>query len=196
MHTHTKPGAIEMLHDRGSTYEFTNIVKELETAGVLFSDKRYTFDFTNIEKPYETYTGLNVRLRYFLRVTVTRNYAPNLVSEQDIVVQTTTEGPTENTTIKMEVGGWVSVSVCVCVCVYLSSSPLLFLLQNRVSTRTHARTHTDTHTHTHTHRSASKTASTSSLNLTSRSTTSRTSFWARFISCWCGSRLSIWNWLS
>ena len=99
-------GAIEMLHDRGNVYEFTNLVKELgkkdlnppthppptyassyashlpftyppthpptlthaETAGVLFSDKQYSFDFAaTVDKPYETYTGLNVRLRYFLR---------------------------------------------------------------------------------------------------------------------------------
>lgn len=46
-----------------------------------------------MDKPYETYTGLNVRLRYFLRVTMTTKtaYVPNLVAEQDLLVQTTTE---------------------------------------------------------------------------------------------------------
>lgn len=55
--------------------------------------QRYPFDFPTVDKPYETYTGLNVRLRYFLRVTVTTKsaYVPNLVAEQDLLVQTTTE---------------------------------------------------------------------------------------------------------
>lgn len=116
-----------MFHERGTVYEFANLVKELETAGVLYSDKvsvyarthasciclqpyiyihihtnphpngtrtqQYPFDFPTVDKPYETYTGLNVRLRYFLRVTVTTKtaYVPNLVAEQDLLVQTTTE---------------------------------------------------------------------------------------------------------
>jgi hypothetical protein len=92
-----------MLHDRTSLYEFTNLVKELETAGVLFSDKQYSFDFATVDKPYDSYTGLNVRLRYFLKVTVTRQYAPNLLAEQELVVQSTTEPPASHSSIKMEV---------------------------------------------------------------------------------------------
>ena len=33
--------------------------------------QRYAFDLSHAEKPYESYNGLNVRLRYFVRVTVT-----------------------------------------------------------------------------------------------------------------------------
>ncbi|TFJ80769.1 hypothetical protein NSK_007946 [Nannochloropsis salina CCMP1776] len=97
-------GAIEMLQDRGPVHEFTSLVKELDTAGVLFSDKQYTFDFATVDKPYDSYTGLNVRLRYFLKVTVTRQYAPNLVAEQELVVQSTTQVPESHSSIKMEVG--------------------------------------------------------------------------------------------
>ncbi|GAB5036556.1 vacuolar protein sorting 26 [Nannochloropsis oceanica] len=97
-------GAIEMLNDRTSTYEFTSLVKELETAGVLYSDKQYSFDFATVDKPYDSYTGLNVRLRYFLKVTVTRQYAPNILAEQELVVQSTAEPPPSQSSIKMEVG--------------------------------------------------------------------------------------------
>jgi len=97
------PSLRQMLHDRTSLYEFTNLVKELETAGVLFSDKQYSFDFATVDKPYDSYTGLNVRLRYFLKVTVTRQYAPNLLAEQELVVQSTTEPPASHSSIKMEV---------------------------------------------------------------------------------------------
>lgn len=92
-----------MLNDRTSTYEFTSLVKELETAGVLYSDKQYSFDFATVDKPYDSYTGLNVRLRYFLKVTVTRQYAPNILAEQELVVQSTAEPPPSQSSIKMEV---------------------------------------------------------------------------------------------
>lgn len=55
---------------------------------MLSSVTQYPFDFSNAEKPYESYNGLNVRLRYFIRVTVTRGYpSGNVVKEQDFVVQ-------------------------------------------------------------------------------------------------------------
>lgn len=44
----------------------------------------YPFEFST-EKPYESYSGINVRLRYFVRVTVSRSYN-NFVKEQDFVV--------------------------------------------------------------------------------------------------------------
>lgn len=45
----------------------------------------YPFEFST-EKPYETYSGMNVRLRYFVRVTITRSYN-TVVKEQDFAVQ-------------------------------------------------------------------------------------------------------------
>jgi vacuolar protein sorting-associated protein 26 len=74
---------------------------------MLTHTQRYPFEFATVDKPYETYTGLNVRLRYFLRATVTTKtaYLPNIVAEQDLLVQTTTEVRA------------CGESVCVCVCV-------------------------------------------------------------------------------
>ena len=34
--------------------------------------KQFPFDFQKVEKKFESYTGINVQLRYFLRVTITR----------------------------------------------------------------------------------------------------------------------------
>jgi len=57
-------------------------------------------------RPYESYNGLNVRLRYFCRVTVTRNYTSgHLIKEQEFVTEILQQVGTEaNATIKMEVG--------------------------------------------------------------------------------------------
>jgi len=76
----------------------------LEAPGELSESKKYPFEFQNVEKQYETYSGNNVRLRYFLRVKVTRNYASNIVHTQDFAVQNISSEPEINNSIKMEVG--------------------------------------------------------------------------------------------
>ena len=65
---------------------FLSVVRELESAGQLVRGKTYPFEFTT-EKPYETYSGINVRLRYFVRVTITRAYNNNTVKEQDFALE-------------------------------------------------------------------------------------------------------------
>lgn len=108
-------GQTEMFYDRGNYYEFCSAVRELSIPGVLTASKvgsrqsvlvfaypplpnhhmsppsrtpnqEYKFDFT-AQKPFESYNGLNVRLRYFIRVTVSKNYSSNSVKEQDFIVQ-------------------------------------------------------------------------------------------------------------
>ncbi|XP_022875353.1 vacuolar protein sorting-associated protein 26A-like [Olea europaea var. sylvestris] len=54
--------------------------------------------------PYETYNGINVRLRYVLKVTINRGYAGSIVEYQDFVVWNYTPPPAINNSIKMEVG--------------------------------------------------------------------------------------------
>jgi len=97
-------GHIELLYDRSNTFEFTSLVRELETPGVLDGSKSYPFEFTAVEKQYESYEGINVRLRYFLRVSVNRNYSGKLVHEETFRVQVVNEAPENNPPIKMEVG--------------------------------------------------------------------------------------------
>jgi Vacuolar protein sorting-associated protein 26 len=72
--------------ERGNNVRFLSVVRELESAGQLDKGKTYPFEFTT-EKPYETYSGINVRLRYFVRVTITRSYGNNVVKEQDFAIE-------------------------------------------------------------------------------------------------------------
>eukprot|EP00981_Chlorochromonas_danica_P000687 scaffold147_cov164-Ochromonas_danica.AAC.4 len=100
---------IEIYLEKGNPSKFTCLVRELEGAGTITQNKSFRFEFST-EKPYETYSGMNVRLRYFVRVTIARNYSNN-VKEQEFAVQNflsggnqaiATESPTQG--IKMEVG--------------------------------------------------------------------------------------------
>lgn len=54
--------------------------------------------------PYESYNGINVRLRYILKVTISRNYVNNIVEYMDFVVRNYAPAPPINNSIKMEVG--------------------------------------------------------------------------------------------
>jgi len=90
-------GSIEMLYDRENSQEFTSLVRELEDPGALSGLRRFPFVFTDVEKSYESYSGINVRLRYFVRVTILRSqYTPNIMKEFDIVVLHAKKEPIEN----------------------------------------------------------------------------------------------------
>jgi len=98
-------GEIEVVYDRGNHHDFMTLTQTLCAPGVLSSDAKYEFDFaSNAEKAYESYNGVNVRLRYFLRLTIIRSLAANLVKEHDVWVINFQDPPELNSSIKMEVG--------------------------------------------------------------------------------------------
>jgi vacuolar protein sorting-associated protein 26 len=79
-------------------------VRELEPAGELAGPRQYPFEFCNVEKQYESYDGINVRLRYVLKVTIARHYNSNVTHEQEVRVHVIQHEPEINSSIKMEVG--------------------------------------------------------------------------------------------
>jgi len=96
-------GQIELFYDRGNHYQFTSLSIELAPSGEMTEPKTFNFEFLNVEKQYESYNGINVKLRYFLRVTVQRSLV-NVTKEQEFWIQCFHPDPELNTTIKMEVG--------------------------------------------------------------------------------------------
>lgn len=96
-------GTIEMFFDRGNHYEFLSLGQELAAPGDLQHPQAFDFNFKSVEKQYESYSGINVRLRYFLRVTVSRRMA-DVIREKDIWVYSYRIPPEMNSSIKMDVG--------------------------------------------------------------------------------------------
>lgn len=92
-----------MFFDRGNHYEFLSLGQELAAPGDLQHPQTFDFNFKNVEKQYESYNGINVRLRYFVRVTVSRRMA-DVVREKDIWVYSYRIPPETNSSIKMDVG--------------------------------------------------------------------------------------------
>ncbi|KAI0140123.1 vacuolar protein sorting-associated protein 26 [Hypoxylon sp. NC0597] len=96
-------GTIEMFFDRGSHYEFLTLNQELAAPGELQHPQTFDFNFKNVEKQYESYNGINVKLRYFVRVTVARRMA-DVIREKDLWVYSYRIPPEMNSSIKMDVG--------------------------------------------------------------------------------------------
>lgn len=97
-------GQVEMINDRSKNYDFFTITKDLDPPGAMYESKQYKWKFGAVDKANETYCGVNVRLRYFVRLVVVRNYSVNITKEIDMVVQNLFPPPELNNTIKMEVG--------------------------------------------------------------------------------------------
>ena len=92
-----------MFFDRGNHYEFLSLNQELAAPGELQHPQTFDFNFKNVEKQYESYNGINVKLRYFVRVTVSRRMA-DVIREKDIWVYSYRIPPEVNSSIKMDVG--------------------------------------------------------------------------------------------
>jgi len=88
----------------GNVHDFLNIVKDLEGAGEMKESKSFTFEFENVERPYESYSGVNISLNYYLRVTINRNLSTNITKQIELWQQMFIPAPEANSSIKMEVG--------------------------------------------------------------------------------------------
>ncbi|VDD81853.1 unnamed protein product, partial [Mesocestoides corti] len=97
-------GHIDFFSDRGSRDEFLNRTQDLARPGILSqSSTTYPFCFDDVEMPFESYSGSNVQLRYFLRVTVLKRFM-DLTKEHDIIVHSFCKPQQPDTNIQVEVG--------------------------------------------------------------------------------------------
>ena len=79
--------------------------RELEPAGTLQEDKKFKFLFPKFEKSFETYYGKSAKVRYFLRVTINRQYSQKIVQTLDfaVILPTPELDKLENIPIKLDV---------------------------------------------------------------------------------------------
>ncbi|TCD60875.1 Vacuolar protein sorting-associated protein 26B [Steccherinum ochraceum] len=96
-------GSIELFYDRGHHHEFLSLSQELAAPGELRQAQTFDFLFKNVEKQFESYQGINVKLRYFVRVQISRRVG-GVTKERDVWVHSYRMPPDSNNSIKMEVG--------------------------------------------------------------------------------------------
>lgn len=97
-------GQIELYSDRGSASDFLSLARDLDTPGEVVEAHYLPFNFGQPELQYESYVGINAKVRYFLRVTVQKQYQANVVRWFKFWVQNPTSEPELNPNIKMDVG--------------------------------------------------------------------------------------------
>lgn len=96
-------GSIEMNNDRGNHDDFLSFGQELAAPAELRHPETFDFEFKNVEKQFESYLGSNVKLRYYVRVTVFRRMA-DVIRDKDIWVYNYKVPPEGISSIKMDVG--------------------------------------------------------------------------------------------
>jgi len=97
-------GEIASIYDRGEHTEFLYKELILSQSGNFPSSSTFEFDFPGATLDYDSYNGVNVKLRYYLRFTVTRSYAADICLENEFWVMNCGVKPEINESVKMEVG--------------------------------------------------------------------------------------------
>lgn len=80
-------GSIESPLDVISSSDFLSLATELASPGVLTGAESYPFEFKNVEKQHESYRGKNVKLRYYVRVIVSRKNKLVISREKELWVE-------------------------------------------------------------------------------------------------------------
>lgn len=96
-------GKIE-IKGRPTEGDFVYLARELAYPGTITADSSYPFSFPRCEKPFDSYYGSFAKVRYFLRVCVTRNYRKNLISELEFAVASPSFPPEDCKNLRLEVG--------------------------------------------------------------------------------------------
>lgn len=104
-------GSIETNTDSINKSDFLTLATELAAPSTLTHPESYSFEFKNVEKQYESYRGKNVRLKYYVKVSVSRKSSSEITREKELWVYQITEAPVETPgrvakvgNVKMDVG--------------------------------------------------------------------------------------------
>lgn len=104
-------GTIESQLDSIATSDFLSLATELAAPAQMTHAETYPFEFRNVEKQHESYRGKNVRLRYYIRVVVSRKNKAEITREKELWVYqySTPQAPPQDvavaaSTVKMDVG--------------------------------------------------------------------------------------------
>lgn len=89
-------GTIETNNDGNiQNDDFLSFAQEIAAPGELKHTESFNFEFRNVEKMYESYRGVNVRLRYYLKVTISRKSA-DIIKERELWVYQYTQNKESN----------------------------------------------------------------------------------------------------
>lgn len=100
-------GEIILYYESKEVLQFLLLTKEISSPGSLDPGKNtFDFEFNKVDLCYESYRGINVDLRYFIRVTVSlpSSLKSKFLHEEEFWVQNVGERPVREKGVIMEVG--------------------------------------------------------------------------------------------
>ncbi|CDR97324.1 vacuolar protein sorting-associated protein 26 family protein, putative [Babesia bigemina] len=97
-------GQSDTLYNKTGTYDFFTMSRDIEASGSVIESKSYRWKFPLVGIENETYWGVNIRMYYFVRITIVKPYGGNICKDAMFAVQNVGIPPQINNTIKMEVG--------------------------------------------------------------------------------------------
>ena len=104
-------GTIESPLDVIKSSEFLSLATELASPATMSGAESYRFEFRNVEKQHESYRGRNVRLRYYVRVVISRKSKLDITREKELWVQKypadavgDAVAPPQKSSVKIDVG--------------------------------------------------------------------------------------------
>lgn len=83
---------------------FLKVTRTLESSGTIDNGKTIPFQFLDVDKCYESYYGSNLRVKYYLRLTIEKNLSSNIVKEIEIFIVRFSKEPAINSFVKIECG--------------------------------------------------------------------------------------------
>lgn len=83
---------------------FLHVTRTLESPGTLADGKTIPFQFLDVDKSYESYYGANIRVKYFVRLTIDKNLTSNIVKEIEVFIVKFNKKPEINCFVKLECG--------------------------------------------------------------------------------------------
>lgn len=104
-------GSIETNLDGVVLDDFLSLATELAAPAQLTHPETYPFEFKNVEKQYESYRGKNARLRYYVKVSVTRKSLSEITREKELWVYQVVEAPGVSAGASTSAGAGASASV-------------------------------------------------------------------------------------
>ncbi len=81
-----------------------SVVKDLEPPGTLTDNVSYDFGFARVDMPNETFAGISFRTRYYINVSINRNYGKITKEEDFLVHNPLVSEPEVNPPIHMDFG--------------------------------------------------------------------------------------------
>lgn len=96
-------GNIELINSGVKNHGFLSLTRELAAGGEVHGQQSYPFEFTNVDTSMDSYRGTTARLRYVLRIVVSKGVG-GFSQDFPVWVQNPSKSPPVDEPIKLEVG--------------------------------------------------------------------------------------------